>query len=91
MIDLTTQYLGLTLKNPIVVSASPLSEDLGNIRRMEDSGAAAIVLPSLFEEQIHVESNTLDHFALAGNRQLCGVAYLYAQPRRLQTRPRRLS
>jgi dihydroorotate dehydrogenase (fumarate) len=66
MIDLTTQYLGLTLKNPIVVSASPLSEDLGNIRRMEDSGAAAIVLPSLFEEQIHLESNTLDHFLWQG-------------------------
>ena len=49
MIDLTTKYLGLTLKNPLVVSASPLSEDVGNIRRMEDAGAAAVVLPSLFE------------------------------------------
>ena len=62
MIDLTTKYLGLKLKNPLLVSASPLSEDLGNIRRMEDSGAAAIVLTSLFEEQIHVEGSTLDHF-----------------------------
>jgi dihydroorotate dehydrogenase (fumarate) len=62
MIDLTTKYLGMKLKNPLLVSASPLSEDLGNIRRMEDSGAAAIVLTSLFEEQIHVEGNTLDHF-----------------------------
>ena len=66
MIDLTTKYLGLTLKNPLVVSASPLSEDLGNIRRMEDSGAAAIVLPSLFEEQIHVDSNNLDRFLWQG-------------------------
>jgi dihydroorotate dehydrogenase (fumarate) len=66
MIDLTTKYLGLTLKNPLVVSASPLSEDLGNIRRMEDCGAAAIVLPSLFEEQIHVESNNLDRFLWQG-------------------------
>ena len=66
MIDLTTKYLGLTLKNPLVVSASPLSEDVGNIRRMEDSGASAVVLPSLFEEQIHVESNTLDHFLWQG-------------------------
>ena len=66
MIDLTTKYLGLTLKNPLVVSASPLSEDLGNIRRMEDCGAAAVVLPSLFEEQIHVESNTLDRFLSQG-------------------------
>ena len=66
MIDLTTKYLGLTLKNPLVVSASPLSEDVGNIRRMEDAGASAVVLPSLFEEQIHVESNTLDRFLWQG-------------------------
>jgi dihydroorotate dehydrogenase (fumarate) len=66
MIDLTTKYLGMTLKNPLVVSASPLSEDLGNIRRMEDCGASAIVLPSLFEEQIHVESNNLDRFLWQG-------------------------
>ncbi len=66
MIDLTTKYLGMTLKNPLVVSASPLSEELGNIQRMEDAGAAAVVLPSLFEEQIHVESNTLDQFLSQG-------------------------
>jgi dihydroorotate dehydrogenase (fumarate) len=66
MIDLTTKYLGFTLKNPLVVSASPLSADVGNIRRMEDAGAAAVVLPSLFEEQIRVESNTLDHFLWQG-------------------------
>ncbi len=66
MIDLTTRYLGLTLKNPLVVSASPLSEDLGNIRRMEDSGAAAVVLPSLFEEQIRVEGSVLDRFLSQG-------------------------
>ncbi len=66
MIDLTTKYLGMKLKNPLVVSASPLSEDLGSLRRMEDSGAAAIVMPSLFEEQIHVESNTLDQFLHQG-------------------------
>jgi dihydroorotate dehydrogenase (fumarate) len=62
MTDLTTKYLGLKLKNPLLVSASPLSEDLGNIRRMEDCGAGAIVLASLFEEQIHVEGTTLDQF-----------------------------
>jgi dihydroorotate dehydrogenase (fumarate) len=66
MIDLTTKYLGMKLKNPLVVSPSPLSEDLGNIRRMEDSGAAAVVLTSLFEEQIRVESNTLDQFLQQG-------------------------
>jgi dihydroorotate dehydrogenase (fumarate) len=59
MIDLTTTYLGWSLKNPLIVSASPLSEDLDNLRRMEDSGAAAVVLHSLFEEQIHLESQDL--------------------------------
>jgi dihydroorotate dehydrogenase (fumarate) len=53
--DLTTNYMGLKLKNPLVASASPLSADLGNIRHLEDSGAAAIVLPSIFEEQIEAD------------------------------------
>jgi dihydroorotate dehydrogenase (fumarate) len=53
--DLTTHYMGLQLKNPLVASASPLSADLGNIRQLEDSGAAAIVLPSIFEEQIEAD------------------------------------
>ena len=50
--DLTTTYLGLKLRSPLVVSASPLSEDIDNIKRMEDAGAAAVVLYSLFEEQL---------------------------------------
>lgn len=58
--DITTKYLGLTLKNPVVVSPSPLSENLANIRKMEDAGAGGIVLHSLFEEQIRLESETLD-------------------------------
>lgn len=60
MIDFSTRYLGLKLKGPIVVSSTPLSESLDNIRRMEDAGAAAIVLTSLFEEQLALESHTLD-------------------------------
>ncbi len=60
MIDLTTKYLGLTLNNPLVASASPLCESLDNIRRLEDHGIAAIVLPSLFEEQLRLESEALD-------------------------------
>ncbi|MBI4737316.1 MAG: dihydroorotate dehydrogenase-like protein [candidate division NC10 bacterium] len=66
MTDLSTTYLGLGLKNPLVVSASPLSEDVGNIRRMEDAGAAAVVLHSLFEEQIDVESQQLDRYLSQG-------------------------
>jgi len=50
--DLTTKYLGLQLRTPLVVSASPLSEDIDNIKRMEDAGASAVVLYSLFEEQL---------------------------------------
>jgi len=66
MTDLSTTYLGLKLKNPLVVSASPLSEEIGNIRRMEDAGAAAVVLHSLFEEQIAVDSRELDRSLSAG-------------------------
>ena len=64
--DLTTSYLGLTLKNPLVASASPLTLDLGNIRRIEDAGGAALVLPSLFEEQIEQEAGTLEQSTGAG-------------------------
>jgi dihydroorotate dehydrogenase (fumarate) len=53
--DLRTSYLGLPLRNPVIASASPLSADLAGIRRLEDCGAGAIVLPSLFEEQLRRE------------------------------------
>jgi len=56
---LATKYLGLELKNPLVASASPLNSKLDNLRRLEDAGAAAIVLPSLFQEQIEAEADTL--------------------------------
>ena len=56
---LTTTWLGLTLRSPLVASASPLCRDLDNIRRLEDAGAGAIVLPSLFQEQIEAEAETL--------------------------------
>ena len=54
--SLATKYLGLMLKNPIVASASPLNSKVDNLRRLEDAGAAAIVLPSLFQEQIEAEA-----------------------------------
>jgi dihydroorotate dehydrogenase (fumarate) len=66
MIDLSTRYLGLSLGSPLVASASPLSESLDNIRAMEDSGAAAVVLHSLFEEQLDVESPHLDRYLTKG-------------------------
>lgn len=61
MIDLSTTYLGLKLQTPLVSSASPLTQELSNIRRLEDAGASAIVLSSLFEEQIRLESQEMDH------------------------------
>ena len=60
MIDMSTRYLGLKLKSPIIASASPLCESVDNLRRMEDAGIAAVVLPSLFEEQLQLESQALD-------------------------------
>ncbi|MCR6628561.1 MAG: dihydroorotate dehydrogenase-like protein [Magnetospirillum sp.] len=59
--DLTTRYLGLSLKNPLVVSACPLGLDVGNIRKLEDNGAAAIVLPSIFQEDIESELEEIEH------------------------------
>lgn len=53
--DLTTSYMGLRLRNPLIASASPLNSDLGTLRALEDHGAAAVVLPSIFEEQILAE------------------------------------
>ncbi|PKN58335.1 MAG: dihydroorotate dehydrogenase [Deltaproteobacteria bacterium HGW-Deltaproteobacteria-14] len=58
--DLTTRYLGLTLESPIVCSSSPMMQEIDNLRRMEDAGASAVVLHSLFEEQITLESQDLD-------------------------------
>jgi dihydroorotate dehydrogenase (fumarate) len=60
MIDLSMQYLGMKLSSPIAVASTPLSESIDNVRRMEDAGASAIVLTSLFEEQLALESRTLD-------------------------------
>lgn len=53
--DLSTTYLGLKLKTPLVVSASPLTEELKNLKKLQEAGASAVVLPSLFEEQIRME------------------------------------
>ena len=64
--DLTAIYLGLKLKNPVVPSASPLTLDLSNIRRIEDAGGAAIVLPSLFEEQIEQETGAFEPYTTVG-------------------------
>jgi hypothetical protein len=64
--DLTTNYLGLALKNPLIASSSPLTIEVGNIRKLEDCGAAAVVLPSIFEEQIEQEAAEVERFTMAG-------------------------
>jgi len=77
MTDLTTTYLGLELKNPLVVSPSPLSEELGNLRQMEDSGAAAVVLHSLFEEQVALETEELHRYLSEGTESFAeSLTYL---------------
>ena len=59
--DLSTNYLGLKLRTPLVVAASPLSEEIDKIKRMEDAGAAAVVIYSLFEEQLRRDRFELHH------------------------------
>jgi len=69
MTDLATEYLGLKLAHPVVASATPLARDFDGIRRLEDAGAAAIVLPSIYEEEIEAEdaafSSLMEHGTLA--------------------------
>ena len=65
-IDLSTTYLGMKLRSPLVPSASPLSEEIDNLKRMEDAGAAAIVLYSLFEEQLRLETYELNYHLTYG-------------------------
>jgi dihydroorotate dehydrogenase (fumarate) len=65
--DLSTQYMGLNLKNPIVPSSSPLSQSVESIRRLEDAGASAVVMYSLFEEQVTLESYYIDHYLTHGS------------------------
>lgn len=81
MIDLSTTYLGIKLSSPIVVSSTPLSESIDNVCRMQESGAAAIVLTSLFEEQLSLESKALDEDLSRGTESFAeSINYLPDQP-----------
>ena len=78
--DLSTNYMGFKLKNPIVPSASPLSKSIDNVKRLEDAGASAIVVYSLFEEQITHESNELDHYLSYGTESFAeSLSYFPSQ------------
>jgi dihydroorotate dehydrogenase (fumarate) len=65
-VDLRTRYLGLDLRNPIVASASPLTGTIESLKRLEDAGVAAVVLPSLFEEQIEHDEMAAHKLMLSG-------------------------
>jgi dihydroorotate dehydrogenase (fumarate) len=87
MIDLSTTYLGLALRTPLVASASPLSRDLEGIRRLEDAGASAIVLYSLFEEQLRQEAADLDYHLAAGTESFAESLTYFPLASEFQTGP----
>lgn len=78
--DITTNYLGLKLRSPLVVSASPLSEDVDNIKRMEDAGAAAVVLYSLFEEQLRHDRLELNDRLSSGTESFAEALTYFPEP-----------
>ena len=78
--NLTTNYLGLKLRSPLVVSASPLSEDIDNIKRMEDAGAAAMVLYSLFEEQLRQDRLELHKNLQQGTESFAEALSYFPEP-----------
>ena len=80
MLDLSTRYLGLNLRTPLVVSASPLSQDIDSIRRLEDAGASAVVLYSLFEEQLRQESLELDFYLSEGTESYAESTSYFPEP-----------
>jgi dihydroorotate dehydrogenase (fumarate) len=78
--DLSTKYLGLKLRSPLVVSASPMSEDIDNLKRMEDAGAAAVVLYSLFEEQLRQDRLELNHNLQQGTDSFAEALTYFPEP-----------
>lgn len=85
--DLSTTYMGLKLKNPIVPSSSPLTRKRDTMRQMEDAGAAAVVLYSLFEEQITLETQTLDQYLIHGADSFAEAVSYFPQVPEYQARP----
>jgi dihydroorotate dehydrogenase (fumarate) len=78
--DLTTRYLGLNLRTPLAPSASPLSDDVDGIKRMEDAGAAAVVLHSLFEEQVKSEQELVQYHLMYGADSFPEALTYFPQP-----------
>lgn len=82
--DLTTTYLGMKLRTPLVPSASPLSEEIDNIKRMEDAGASAVVLSSLFEEQLLLDRYELHHHLTHGVESFAEALTYIPEPPELE-------
>ena len=80
IMDLTTRYLGLNLRTPLVPSASPISDDADNIKRMEDAGASAVVLHSLFEEQVRAALETVEHDLMASSDSFAEALSFFPKP-----------
>ena len=78
--NLTTNYLGFKLRTPLVVSASPMSEDLDNLKRMADAGASAIVLYSLFEEQLRQDRLELSRHLEHGTESYAEALTYFPEP-----------
>ena len=91
MTDLHTNYLGLPLRSPIVASAGPLTGEVDRIRELETHGAAAVVLPSLFEEQIEHETNEIDRLLPLHGDSFGEATSFSPRTRRLQQRRRPVS
>ena len=87
MTDLSTTYLGLKLRSPLVVSASPISRDLDGIRRLEEAGASAVVLYSLFEEQLRQEEVDLNYHLTAGTESFSESLTYFPQASEFHTGP----
>ena len=85
--NLTTKYLGLKLRTPLVPSASPLSQDLDNIKRMEDAGASAIVFHSLFEEQLRRERAELEYYLEQGAQSHAEALTYFPEPAEFKVGP----
>jgi len=85
--DLKTTYLGLALKNPIIVSSSPLTKDIDNFKRMADAGAGAVVCHSLFEEQITLEASELDNALTQGTESYPEALSYFPEPGEFQLGP----
>jgi hypothetical protein len=87
MIDLSTKYLGMQLRTPLVASASPISHEISHIRGLEDAGASAVVLYSLFEEQLHKEALELELHLNAGTESFAEALTYFPHSSEFHTGP----